>query len=60
MFFWIKNRKKFIFDRDIFNYLRYLCFEIAKRYFLEFNAIDTDGGYIHLLAVLNKKIILQE
>jgi putative transposase len=39
---------KIILDNDIINYLKYIFFEIGKRYFFEFDIIGKNGGNVHL------------
>ena len=58
MFFCMKYREKFLLDNAKFNYFKFICFEITKRYFFEFYAICNND---HISSVvLNKKILFQE
>jgi putative transposase len=44
----IKYRKKLLLDSDRAAYIKYVCSEIGKRYWFEFDAIGTDGDHIHV------------
>lgn len=41
--------KNFFVDKDIINYLNYVCFKIGKMYCFEFTATDNDSDQVHLL-----------
>jgi REP element-mobilizing transposase RayT len=41
--------KNVFLDKDIINYLKYVCFKIDKTYCFEFDATDNDGDHVHLL-----------
>ena len=41
--------KNFFLDKDIINYLKYVCFEICKMYCFGFDAIDNDSDRVDLL-----------
>jgi len=41
--------KNFFLDKDIINYLKYVCFKIDKMYCVRFAATYTDIDHVHLL-----------
>jgi len=46
--FVMKYRKKLITD-EIFDYMKGICKEITKRYYLHFDALGTDGDHLHIV-----------
>jgi len=48
MVFSIKYRRKLLQDADHISYIKYICYEIGKRYYFEFDAIGTDGDHVHI------------
>lgn len=48
MVFSIKYRRKLLQDNVRINYIKYICSEIGKRYYFDFDAIGTDGDHVHI------------
>ena len=44
----IKYRKKLLSDVDKINYIKYICSELGKRYWFDFDAIGSDGDHVHI------------
>ncbi len=51
----MKYWKKFCLDNDIINYLKNICFEIGKRYRLDFDVVGTDSDLVHLVVSAEPK-----
>jgi len=51
----MKYWKKFCLDNDIINYLKNICFEIGKRYRLDFDVVGTDSDFVHLVVSAEPK-----
>ncbi len=45
----VKYRKKLLFVRDRFEFLKEVCVGIGERYWFEFDSIGTDGDHVHIL-----------
>ena len=45
----VKYRKKLLFERDRFEFLKDICVGIGERYWFEFDGIGTDGDHVHIL-----------
>ena len=48
MVFVVKYRKSLI-TKEMFNFMKEVCSEIEKRYYLKFDAIGYEGDHIHIL-----------
>ncbi len=47
--FCIKYRKKLLFEDERIEFIKEICSEIGKRYWIKFDAIGTDGDHVHIL-----------
>lgn len=48
MVFVMKYRKSLI-SSDVFDFMKVICKGISQRYFLNFDAIGSDGDHLHLV-----------
>ena len=48
MVFVLKYRKSLI-TSAIFDFIKQVCYDISKRYFLNFDAIGSDGDHLHVV-----------
>ena len=48
MVFVIKYRKT-VLTKDIFEFVKSVCNEIKERYYLNFDALGSDGNHLHLV-----------
>jgi putative transposase len=48
MVFSLSERQKLFQDMNYINYIKFICSEISKRYCFNFDAIATDGDYVHI------------
>jgi putative transposase len=46
--FSIKYRRELLQDTNRINYIKFICSEIGKRYYFDFDAIGTDGDHVHI------------
>ncbi len=49
-------QQKFYLSNDIINHLKYIHFEIGKRYCFEFDALGNNGAYVHLFIGSEPKV----